>query len=294
MDELTEEERKNAIGSLIFLKEKEDGEIQGSVCADGRKQRDSIRKDEATSPTVALESVILTAIIEAHENRDVAVLDIPNAFIQTDMEGEKVIMKLCGELAELLVTTAPELYHPFLHDENGKAVLYVELLKALYGTLKAALLFYKKLVKDLISYGFELNVYDPCVANKMINGKQMTVIWHVDDLKISHQDSNEVTKFIQWIKSKYEDANIGKVHTSHGKKHKYLGINFDFSKKGSIKIEMKKYIEDMIKTFPEKLISTATTPAAHHLFNVHDNVAKLDNKKATIFHTITAKGLFFV
>ncbi len=59
------------------------------------------------------------------------------------MEGEKVIMKLRGELAELLVTTAPELYHPFLHDENGKSILYVELLKALYGTLKAELLFYK-------------------------------------------------------------------------------------------------------------------------------------------------------
>ena len=129
------------------------------------------------------------------------------------MEGEKVIMKLCGELAELLVTTAPELYHPFVHNKNGKAVLYVELLKALYGTLKEALLFYKKLVKDLISYGFELNFYDPCVANKMINGKQMTVIWRVDDFKISQQDSNEVTKFVQWIKSKYEDANIGKVCT---------------------------------------------------------------------------------
>ncbi len=62
----------------------------------------------------------------------------------------------------------------------------------------------------------------------MINGNQTTVIWHVDDLKISHQDPNEVTKFIQWIKSKYEDADIGKVRSSCGKKHKYLGMNFDF------------------------------------------------------------------
>ncbi len=48
----------------------------------------------------------------------------------------------------------------------------------------------------------------------------------------------------------------------------------------------------MINTFPEKLTSTAATPAAHHLFNVHDSVSKLDDKRATIFHTITAKGLF--
>ena len=43
--------------------------------------QESIRKDEATIPKVAIEYVLLTAIIEAHENRDVAVLDIPNAFI---------------------------------------------------------------------------------------------------------------------------------------------------------------------------------------------------------------------
>ena len=80
------------------------------MCADGRKQRDTIPKSETASPTVALESVFLTSVVDAHENRDVAVLDIPNAFIQTDMEGEKVVMKLKGELAELLVKTAPQLY----------------------------------------------------------------------------------------------------------------------------------------------------------------------------------------
>ena len=46
-----------------------------------------------------------------------------------------------------------------------------------------------------------VNPHDPCVANKMINhGEQMTVTWHVDDLKISHMDSNEVTKCIEHFK----------------------------------------------------------------------------------------------
>ena len=90
----------------------------------------------------------------------------------------------------------------------------------------------------------------------------MTIIWHVDDLKISHEEPNEITKFIQWIKKNYEDAEIGKVWTSRGKKHKYLGMNFDFSKQGNIIIEMKKYVRDMTNTFPEKLTSTAETPAA--------------------------------
>ena len=89
MDDMTSEERRKAIGSLIFLKEKTDGTIKGRACADGRKQREDAEKGDAASPTVSLESVLLTALIDAYENRDVATVDIPNAFVQTDMEGKK-------------------------------------------------------------------------------------------------------------------------------------------------------------------------------------------------------------
>ena len=148
--------------------------MKGRACADGRKQREDAVKGEAASPTMSLESVLLTAVVEAAENRDIAVLDIPNAFVQTDMEGETVFMKLRGKLAELLVRTAPELCRKFVVDENGKTALHVELLKALHGCLKSALLFYKKLRADLESIGFEINPCDPCVANKITNEKQFT------------------------------------------------------------------------------------------------------------------------
>ena len=52
-------------------------------------------------------------------------------------------MKLRGSMAELLVKTAPELYRRYIIVENGQTVLYVELLKALYGCLKSSALFYK-------------------------------------------------------------------------------------------------------------------------------------------------------
>ncbi len=75
--------------------------------------------------------------------------------------------------------------------------------KAMYGLLRSALLFYKKLVADLESVGFKLNPYDPCVANKTINGTQMTVCWHVDDLKVSHIDPHKITKFGDWLSATY-------------------------------------------------------------------------------------------
>ena len=65
-------------------------------------------------------------------------------------------------------------------------MLYVITLNDIYGIMKAALLFYQKFVGDLMMIGFELNPYDSCVTNTIINRKQLTLVWHVDDIKASH------------------------------------------------------------------------------------------------------------
>jgi hypothetical protein len=162
------------------------------MIAGGNKQRVKIEKLDASSPTAALESVLLTAIIDAHEGRDVAVINIPNAFVQTRLEddADKAIMRLRGKLVVLMVKVAPEIYTKYvIINPKGETVLYVRLLNALYGIMKAALLYYQSFVADLKPIGFEINPYDPCVANKIVEGKQLTVVWHVDDLKVSHVSS---------------------------------------------------------------------------------------------------------
>eukprot|EP00978_Attheya_sp_CCMP212_P009274 scaffold21935_cov53-Attheya_sp.AAC.2 len=70
-------------------------------------------KEEASSPTVAIESVMLTSVIDAKENRDVAIVDIPGSFMQADMD-ELVHMKLEGKMAELLVRLDPKLYRKYV------------------------------------------------------------------------------------------------------------------------------------------------------------------------------------
>ena len=119
-------------------------------------------------------SVMLTAVIEAREKRDTRVHDVPNAFCQADND-DRGIMKIKGKAVEYLVLADPRLYRKFVRIEKGVTVLYVELKRALYGQSKAALLFYKKFVKDLQGIGFVLNPYDPCVANRMVEGSQHTI-----------------------------------------------------------------------------------------------------------------------
>ena len=164
---------------------------------------------------------------------------------------------------------------------------------AIYGMIQSSLLFYKKLRKDLESEKFEVNSYDPCVANKIINGNQMTVSWHVDDLKVSHKESKFVEEFIEWIKSKYE--NFTKVKPSRGKRHDYLGMTLDYSVPGEVTISMTDYVKKMLKDFylqDEIKGQTAKTPAAEHLFNVNPNGKKLSKNNAEAFHTTVAQGLF--
>ncbi len=184
-DELTDNDKKKVYASLIFLKEKRNGDIKARSCAE------HITKDEAALPTVALESVFVTTAIDAKEHQKMVTNDIPGAFLHANNE-DYVIIKMVGTLAELMVKTNPKLYRKYVVIKEGCSVLYLWLQKAIYGMMKSTLLFYRKLVAELHDMGFEINPYDPCVANKMVNGTQMTVRWHVDDLMISHASQDNI------------------------------------------------------------------------------------------------------
>jgi hypothetical protein len=286
---LSREQKRATLRYLMFLTKKRCGRIKARGCADGRKQRETTTKEEASAPTVAIESVMLSATIDAMEERDVATVDIPGAFMQADID-EVIHVKFEGEIAEMLVRMDPKLYRKYVKDENGKTVLYVELLKALYGTLRAALLFWKLLSSKLVSWGFIINPYDWCVANKMIDGKQCTIMWHVDDLKISHVDPDVNSSIIQLI-----DSEFGKeapLTVTRGRVHDYLGMTLDYTEKGKVKIKMLDYVTKMLDELPEEMNGEAPTPAANHLFSVNEDQTKVDEKKAQFFHTYVAKTLF--
>ena len=201
---LSKQEKRNALESFLFFTEKKDGRIKSRTCDMGNTHRtyDGYEKSAGSSPTVTTRGLILTKAIEAHQGRDVATVDIATAFLLAE-NYEGIIMKLRGKIVELVVQLEPTMYRNCVTTgPNGGPILYVKLLKALSGLLRSVLLFYKKLRKDLEDMGFEVNPYDPCVANKMINGSQMPVTWHVDGLKVSHKESTEVTTFIFALEKK--------------------------------------------------------------------------------------------
>ena len=136
-----------ALSALMFIVEKRNGDIKAIKCAVGSKQRTfpGYVKSEWASPTVSTDGVILTSTFEAHEGRDVAVIDLPNAFLTAD-NNEQTLMLLKGKLAELMVQIDPKIYRKhIITSSKGEPMLYVRLSKALYGLLQIALVFYRKL-----------------------------------------------------------------------------------------------------------------------------------------------------
>ena len=197
-----------------------------------------------------------TAVIDAEEGRDVMTGDVPNAFIQTTMqppeEGEeRVIMKITGVLVNVLVQMNPETYGPHVVYENGRKVLYVQVIRAIYGMLQASLLWHNKFRGDLEVIGFKFNPYDLCVANRKKHGAQQTVRFHVDDLMSSHVNPKVNDKFLKWLNWKY--GAHGEVKATRGKVHDFLGMKFDFSMKGKVKVDMRPYVADMIDSVSEKI-----------------------------------------
>ena len=182
-----------------------------------------------------------------------------------------------------------------IHDKTGTKELYVRLKKALYGTLTASLLYYQKWRRDIESIGYKVNVYNPCVANKKINGSLHTIRWHVDDVMGSHVSSKVNDNFISWLKRMYEN-DIGEVKVTRGNVHDYLAIEFEFDKKnGKVCLRMLKYIKKLIDEFPyqdELSKKHSSVPAAEHLFNTNPKGIKLGKVKREVFHSVVAQALF--
>ena len=76
-----------ALKYRMFLKQKQTGITKGHGCADGPKQCLYMTEEENSAPTLLTESPMISCVIDAMENCDVAIVDIPGVFMQANMEG---------------------------------------------------------------------------------------------------------------------------------------------------------------------------------------------------------------
>jgi len=184
-------------------------------------------------PTMKTKSMFLSCAIDAKEGRTGITCDMPGVFMQATMD-ETVIMCLAGPLVIPLAKVDPKLHNKYLVTEKGKPVMCARLSKAFCGTPQAASLFWKNLTGLLAEWGFELNPCDACVANKTINGNQCAIVWHVDNLKISHVDAQVVEDTLVQLNKQYRKR--APLTVTRGNMHVCLGITIDYTTPGKVAI----------------------------------------------------------
>lgn len=263
----------------IILKRKRNGKLKGRIVVDGRRQH-RFKLNDYSSPTVSTEAIFLTAALEASEERHVITIDVDGAYLHAPMDHE-VLVSINPVLSALLVNLDNS-YKQFTNDDGS---VIVKLDKALYGCIESALLFYKHISGTLLSLGFIKNAYDMCVFNKTVNGKQCTVTIHVDDLKVSCVDKAVLDDLVKDLIKVYK-----KVNVHDGKVLDYLGMDFDYSERGTVKVSMTTMIEDMLNE--HGVTGIASTPAAVYLFKVGDKENFLEEKEKEIYHSLVAKLLY--
>jgi hypothetical protein len=239
---------------------------------------------------VSTEALFLTSAVNAKEGCKVMTIDIPGAFMHANID-KLIHVRLEGPMTELLTRVDPQKYCTYVIEERGKTVLYVKLKKALYRTLQAAMLLWVNLMRFLtLKLDFSINPYNRCVVNKMIDGEQCTIIWHVDDLKLSHIKQEVLDNIASKLNAEYGKEAVLTVH--HGAIHDYLRMTIDYSEKGKVKFLMPDYVNGILEEAPMDMAGMDVTPASSNLFTIRKTTDKLDDERAMMYHHLTAKMLY--
>ena len=281
--QMTKKQLKKRLRSFMFLKEKflptgEFERLKARLVAGGHMQ-DRTVYDTVSSPTVSLTSIFMIAAIAARERRKVRVIDFVGAYLNAYLK-EEVLMVLDPICSAILMKVDPT-YEEYL-DENGS--ITVKLIKALYGCIESALLWYEHLSNSLLEIGFKQNPQDLCVFNLGEGENQCTFCVYVDDAMITCKDEKIIDDVIEKLTERYE-----KITSKDGLVHNYIGMTFDFSKEDEVSITMDGYIKEILNSY--KVTGTAATPALSYLFEVRESPL-LDKERADTFHSRTAKLLY--
>jgi Reverse transcriptase (RNA-dependent DNA polymerase). len=284
---LSGKQRRRIIRSSMFLKEKFDGmgkfeKLKGRLVADGRMQDRSLYADKR-SPTARVESIIMELAIAAKEGKKLAKVDIAGAYLNASIgRGDDIHMELGRDVTTILVESMPKLKR--FVEPNGK--LLTKILKAMYGLIQSAALWFDALTTYLKRIGFVQNTVDNCVLNNKSEGHDVTIILYVDDILILSKQRDDVGWLIDALKSE-----CGELSIESGSRLNYLGMVLDIMRDGEIKMRMDSYVDNVLLSFPEyNSIKKSTTPASIHLFKPGTGrlLCEKDKKR---FHTTTAKLL---
>ena len=284
---LTKTQRKKIIRSSTIFTHKVDKQtleqiIKARIVTDGSMQnREFYQQEDISAPTVQMNSILTLSAIAAAKGWKIKTMDVQQAYLNADMTSE-VFVTLDKEVAAELCKENSE-FSSFL-ESDGR--LLVKLNKAQYGCIESAKLWYNTISQKLVSLGYKINPYDPCVFQKTDKlGTTIYVVLYVDDIK-AMSESQDLLDELQFDL----EETFGKMTVTDGPIHDYLGMKFDYTNQGKVSITMKKYLDGVVEE--SGVQGTAQSPAGENLFEISENSILLDEPNRENFHKTVAQLLY--
>ena len=262
-------ERKEALQCKLFLEEKRGGRIKGRIVGGtGASSQDKSKYQDLSSPTVRFETVALLLKSAATTGMQVAVADIPGAYLHAkfqDMTTEgaadnKRYIVAKGMLAKMMGAVDAECARCMDKDTGD---LYLQLNKALYGLIEAAKLWYSEISNMLLGQGFKQSLADPCLF--MHEERQLLVGLYVDDMITLYKSKSDLQWFLSLLEAKY-----GPPRVQSGDTVDYLNVEITRLQRnagqfpaGSFVASQEKYLRKLKEMHPDWFWRDATALAPH-------------------------------
>ena len=248
-------------------------------CACGNHQdRDLYDEEDLSSPTMSLESIFILISFAAQWDAHIATADITGAYLESSLEPNDIVyMFLSKDSVDQLKKLDPKIIKHVMAD--GRAL--VRLLKALYGTIQAAKLWYRKLKEIFTSYGFRQHPHDQCVFVYVRNGILMVVGFHVDDLLMICKERNMIDDFIAYLLTC-----VTNVTVHYETQQTYLGMLISKEDDNTVCISMDGYIEKVLMVYNLSEDQTVKDPQQDNIFKIDVQSPILNESKRKIFHKV--------
>jgi hypothetical protein len=278
---LTKAERRKAIRSFMFMKEKKttDGvlqKIKARLVANG-KQQDRELFEDVSSPTASTTALFTVASLAASQGWTVTIGDVSGAYLNAKMPESSTLMILERAAATVLCDIS-EGYKEYLREDGSLAV---RLEKALYGCVESAKLWYEEIKSHLEGFGLRVGEADKCIF--FDQRKELLVVLYVDDLFIAGADEDRVNSLFEHLEHKY-----GRIE-KRTDDFDFLGMKFQ-RVAGTFEVSMDLYVEKLIEEHENR--RKQLSPADGRIFQVDENSPELDIDGQKRFHSNVARLLY--
>jgi len=283
--EFSREDKLKLIRSHMFVKAKYDAKgdfekMKARLVAHGSKQDPGLYPDRS-APTAKLDSIMMVLAAASHDGHKMAVVDITGAYLEADMEGEPVFVSVDKENAEVAVDAMPHLA-PYL---SRGGTLTFQAMKALYGCIQSAKLWYNMLMSVLGSMGFIANQVDFCVLHMHRDECSITVVVFVDDILVTSTIVSNLEWTISELKKRFAKV-TAKVDVTD---FSYLGMRVRLIP-GAAVLTMDGFVGEMLAEYPH--VQECWTPAKGDLFTIGES-EPLGLEAKEQYHSVTAKLLYY-